>query len=132
MNLAIHNLLQDKLRFVLSVTGVALAVMLILFLLGLRQGMFRSAVIYLDHAPGSVAVMPVGVKSTNTGSGQFLSPQRVEEIAAAPGVARVTPVLQMTAIPAGWERANRVSLPSFNPMAGSKLISPTLRHSANS
>jgi len=99
VNLAIHNLLQDKLRFVLSVTGVALAVMLILFLLGLRQGMFRSAVIYLDHAPGSVAVMPVGVKSTNAGSGQFLSPQRVEEIAAAPGVARVTPVLQMTAIP---------------------------------
>ncbi len=44
MNLAIHNLLQDKLRFVLSVTGVALAVMLILFLLGVRQGMLeRSA-----------------------------------------------------------------------------------------
>jgi hypothetical protein len=41
VNLAIHNLLQDKLRFALSVTGVALAVMLILFLLGLREGMFH-------------------------------------------------------------------------------------------
>ena len=46
MNLAIHNLLQDKLRFVLSATGVALAVMLILLLLGLREGTFQSAVVH--------------------------------------------------------------------------------------
>ena len=38
MNLAVHNLLQDKLRFALSVTAVALAVMLILFLVGMREG----------------------------------------------------------------------------------------------
>lgn len=99
MNLAIRNLLQDKLRFALSVTGVALAVMLILFLLGLREGMFRSAVAYLDHAPGSVAVMPEGVKSTSAGSGQFLSPETVEEVASAPGVARATPIMLMMAIP---------------------------------
>jgi putative ABC transport system permease protein len=99
VNLAIHNLLQDKLRFVLSVTGVALAVMLILFLLGLREGMFRSAVLYLDHAPGSVAVMPAGVKSTSAGSGQFLSADKVAAIAAAPGVERATPVLLTMVIP---------------------------------
>lgn len=99
MNLAIHNLLQDKLRFALSVTGVALAVMLILFLLGLREGLFRSAVVYLDHAPGSVAVMPVGVKSTSAGSGQFLSPATVEAVGSTPGVARVTPVMLMMSIP---------------------------------
>jgi putative ABC transport system permease protein len=99
MNLAVHNLFQDKLRFVLSVTGVALAVMLILFLLGLRAGMFRSAVLYLDHAPGSVAVMPAGVKSTSAGSGQFLSPDEVAAIASAPGVERATPILLTMAIP---------------------------------
>lgn len=99
MLLALHNLLQDKLRFALSVTGVALAVMLVLFLLGLREGVFRSAVIYLDHAPGSVAVMPRGVKSTSAGSGQFLSPETVEAVASTPGVARGTPVLLMMAIP---------------------------------
>ena len=99
MNLAIHNLLQDKLRFALSVTGVALAVMLILFLLGLREGLFRSAVLYLDHVPGSVAVMPEGVKSTSAGSGQFLSPETEDAVASAPGVARVTPVMLMMAIP---------------------------------
>lgn len=99
MNLAIHNLLQDKLRFLLSVVGVALAVMLILFLLGLREGLFRSAVVYLDHAPGSIAVMPEGVKSTSAGSGQFLSAEIVGAVASTPGVASATPVLLVMVIP---------------------------------
>jgi len=99
VNLAIHNLLQDKLRFLLSVTGVALAVMLILFLLGLRAGMFRNAVIYLDHAPGSIAVMPAGVKSTSAGAGQFLSPEQVADVASTPGVKSATPILLTMAIP---------------------------------
>lgn len=99
MNLALSNLFQDKLRFTLSVIGIALAVMLILFLLGLRAGVFKSAIIYLDNVPGSVAVMPQGVKSTSAGSGQFLSPETVEAVASAPGVERATPVLVMMAIP---------------------------------
>src|SRR3990170_7586048 len=74
LNLALSNLFQDKLRFALSVIGIALAVMLILFLLGLRQGVFRSAVIYLDNTPGSVAVMPGGVNSSH-GHGRFLPPE---------------------------------------------------------
>ena len=41
--LALQNLLQDMLRLALSVLGIALALMLILFLLGLRSGIFRSA-----------------------------------------------------------------------------------------
>src|SRR3990172_7685809 len=93
LNLALSNLFQDKLRFALSVIGIALAVMLILFLLGLRAGVFRSAVMYLDNTPGSVAVMPQGVKSTSAGSGQFLPPETVDAVSSAPGVDRVTPVL---------------------------------------
>lgn len=99
MRLAIQNLLQDKTRLALSVVGVAFAVMLILFLLGLRAGMFRSAVIYLDNAPGSVVVAPAGVRSTGAGSGQFVSKETAEAVASVPGVAGVTPVLQMYAIP---------------------------------
>ena len=72
MGLALQNLAQDKLRLALSVVGVALPVMLILFMLGLRAGVFRSAVMYLDNTPGSVAVMPAGVKSTSAGSAQSL------------------------------------------------------------
>ena len=96
--LALQNLLQDTLRLALSVIGVALAVMLILFLLGLRAGIFRSAVIYLEHAPGSVVVMPKGVSSTGAGSSQFLSPATASTVASTPGVARVTPIMLVLAI----------------------------------
>src|SRR3989337_2188212 len=71
MKLALQNLLQDKLRFALSVTGIALAVMLILFLLGLREGVFRSAALYLDNAPGSVAVMRLVGYDTALGGGPW-------------------------------------------------------------
>ncbi len=99
MNLALSNLFQDKLRFALSVVGIALAVMLILFLLGLRAGVFRSAGLYLDNTPGSVAVMPSGVKSTSAGSGQFLPAETVDAVASAGGVERATPILLTMAIP---------------------------------
>lgn len=116
--LALHNLLQDKLRLALSVVGVALPVMLILFLLGLRAGALRSAVIYLDHAPGSVAVMPRGVKSTIAGSGQFLSPETADAVASMPGVARVTPVLLMMAVPELHGKKEAIKLVGYDAALG--------------
>lgn len=96
--LAMRNLVQDSLRFVLSVVAIALGVMLILFLLGLRQGVFRGTVIFLDNAPGSIVVMPAGVTSTH-GHGQFLSAETIASVSATPGVARATPiVLQLAAL----------------------------------
>lgn len=118
MNLALSNLFQDKLRFVLSVIGIALAVMLILFLLGLRAGVFRSAVIYLDNAPGSAAVMPQGVKSTSAGSGQFLPPETVSAIASKPGVGRAAPVLLMMAIPELHGKKQVIKLVGYDPALG--------------
>ena len=91
--LAVRNLLQDRLRFALSVVGVGLSLMLILFLLGLRAGALRSAVVYLDSTPGSVEVLPAGVKSTAAGSAQFLPPETAGAVASTPGAIRVTPIL---------------------------------------
>jgi putative ABC transport system permease protein len=92
-HLALRNLLQDRVRFVLSVVAVALALMLILFLLGLRAGARQSAVVYLENAPGSIAVMPPGGKNTSAGAAQFLSPEVAEAVASTEGVASVTPIL---------------------------------------
>jgi len=80
-------------RFALTVVGVGLSLMLMLFLLGLRAGALRSAVIYLDNAPGSVAVLPRGARSTSAGPAQFLAPETATAVASIPGVARVTPIL---------------------------------------
>jgi putative ABC transport system permease protein len=116
--LALQNLLQDTLRFALSVIAVALAVMLILFLLGLRAGIFRSAVIYLDNAPGSVAVMPAGVESTSAGASQLLPADTAERVADAPGVGRVTPVLLMMAIPEFHGRKEVIKLVGYDAALG--------------
>lgn len=116
--LALQNLLQDKLRFALSVVGVALAVMLILFLLGLRAGILRSAIIYLDNAPGAVAVMPAGVKNTSAGISQFLPRETADRVAAEPGVGRVTPILLMMAIPEFHGRKEVIKLIGYDVALG--------------
>lgn len=80
MSLALRNLSQDKTRFVLSVLGVALAVMLILFLFGLRAGLFRTAVSYLEHTPGSVVVLPQGGSSTTADRVLWLEDGRFKDM----------------------------------------------------
>jgi len=116
--LALSNLLQDKLRLVLSVIGVGLAVMLILFLLGLRAGMFRSAVIYLDNAPGSVVVAPPGVSSTGAGSGRLVARETADAVASTPDVAGVTPVLLMHAIPELHGKKEVIRLTGYDALLG--------------
>ena len=54
--LARRNLFQDITRLALSITGVALAVMLILLLQGFLDGMYRQIAGYLEHTPGAVVV----------------------------------------------------------------------------
>jgi putative ABC transport system permease protein len=118
MHLALSNLLQDKFRLVLSVVGVALAVMLILFLLGLRAGMFRSAVVYLDNAPGSVVVAPAGVKSTSGGTAQLVSNETAAAVATTQGVASITPVMLMYAIPELHGTKEIIRLTGYEPEGG--------------
>lgn len=118
MNLAVRNLLQDKLRFGLSVVGVALAVMLMLFLLGLRQGAYDGNSAYLAHTSGSLVVLPQGVRSTSAGSGQFLSAATVAAVASLPGVGRATPVLLNMAIPELHGRKEVIKLVGYDSALG--------------
>lgn len=56
MYLARRNLFQDKTRLALSVSGVALATMLILVLKGFLAGFNRQITAYLEHSPGSIVL----------------------------------------------------------------------------
>ncbi len=119
MSLALRNLLQDRLRFALSVVGIALSVMLILFLLGLRAGFFEGSRAYLAHSQGSVVVMPPGVENTlAAGTGQYLAGGTTEEIAGSPGVARVVPVLATRAMPELHGKKESVFLIGYDPALG--------------
>jgi putative ABC transport system permease protein len=97
MFLAGRNLFQNKTRLVLSVAGVALAIMLILILTGFRDGLYRRLAAYLDHAPGSVIVAQAGVNNFLAAS-SLLPPGTIEAARQVPGVASVTPLISQIAI----------------------------------
>ena len=117
--LALQNLFQDKLRLVLSVVGIALAVMLILFILGFRAGVLEATKAYLANSPGSVVVLSPGVKNTLAGStGQFLPAGTAETVAGNVGVARVIPVTAARLMPELHGKKESSLLIGYDPALG--------------
>jgi putative ABC transport system permease protein len=92
--------------------------MLILLLLGLREGVFRGAAAYLDNSHGSVVVLPQGVRSTASGSSRLLSPEAIQAVSNARGVASATPILLTLAIPDWHGRKQAVRLVGYEPGGG--------------
>jgi putative ABC transport system permease protein len=95
--LARRNLLKDKTRFALSVSGVALAVMLVLVLSGLLTGSYRQITGYLDHASASVVVAQEGVGNL-LGATSLLPPDTARRAATTAGAVDATPILSQFVI----------------------------------
>lgn len=90
--LAYRNLFQNKFRLALSLGGVALAVMLIVFLRGFLAGVFVQVTAYLDHTPAEWIVAQEGVANL-LGAASIL-PAGTEDMAQGlPGVEQVTPLI---------------------------------------
>ena len=92
MSLARRNLLREKTRFALSVTGVALAEMLVLLLGGFLSGIDRQISAYLDQAPGSVVVAQAGVRDLLLGT-SLLPPETGEAVDTTEGVESAASVI---------------------------------------
>lgn len=92
MSLAHRNLFQDKTRLVLSIAGVALAVMLILILKGFLAGMNRQITSYIDRSPGSIVVAQEDV--VNLLGATSLLPNGIRQrVEAIRGVDEAIPIL---------------------------------------
>ena len=88
--LAFQNLWQQKFRLALTVTGVALAMGLILLLNGFETGVYRQVTAYLDHTAADYVVAEESVK--NLLGVQSLLPGDAEALArGVPGIARRDP-----------------------------------------
>lgn len=96
MRLAARDLLRNPTRLLLSLAGVALALLLILLLDGLVRGMQRQITVYLANTPGSVVVTQVGADNLATVN-SLLPPGIEEDVQRVPGVGRVIPVLSQSA-----------------------------------
>jgi putative ABC transport system permease protein len=94
---ALRNLLQNKMRLVMSVGGVALALSLILALDAIMTGVEGRLTAYIDHSGADVFVSQAGVRNLHMVS-SWLPASVVGEVQAVPGVSAVTPIMYLTSI----------------------------------
>lgn len=117
MLLARRNLTHDRVRLFLSITGVALSVMLILLLSGYLAGIYRQSATYLENAPGSVVVAQQSVR-TFAGSSSFLTSEVLDAVRATPGVERAVPIVMQSAILELHDRKEIASLVGYDAAQG--------------
>lgn len=117
MRLALSNLTADPTRFVLSVTGVAVSVALILLLAGYRAGIYRQATAYLDNTAGSVVVAERGIRDF-LGTSSVLPMDTERTIRASAGVTQVIPVAAQFVVFERHGRKDGFFLVGYEPGSG--------------
>jgi putative ABC transport system permease protein len=88
--IARRNLVADRRRLVASVTGVGLAIMLILLLDGMWAGIKAQTRLYTDNAGADLYVLQPGMRDLDEGG--VLPMSTVEDVEAVPGVTWAEPV----------------------------------------
>ncbi len=104
IRLAFRNLFQNKARLVISVGGVALALLLILALDAVFTGVERRITAYIDYSGADIWVSQEDVFNMHMASSS-LPDSIARKVKYVPGVASVTPILYLTNnVVAGDER----------------------------
>jgi putative ABC transport system permease protein len=102
VSLARKNLLHDRLRFLITVTGVSFAVTLVFVQVGLFQGLLDKATVTIDRMGADLWVTP---RSTpNLDFAYTFSDALVHRVRSVPGVARADNLVvsfQTMALPSG-------------------------------
>lgn len=95
IRLALRNLFQNKARLIISVGGVALALLLILALDAVFTGVERRITAYIDYSGADIWVSQKDVRNMHMASSSL--PESVaRKVKYVPGVASVTPILYLT------------------------------------
>ena len=118
--LAWRNLARNRVRLLVSVGGVALALSLTLSLEAIYAGVANQLTTYVDRSGADVWVSQPGVRNLHMVA-SWLPDSVVDEVRAVDGVAEATPILYSTdTIAAGDERtvAYVIGLPADAPMGG--------------
>ncbi|MDE3096558.1 MAG: FtsX-like permease family protein [Chloroflexota bacterium] len=90
--LAVSNLVQDNVRLLISVGGVALALTLVLFFDAVFAGAQGRLTAYIDHAGADVWVSQQGVRTMHM-SASALPASVTDQVRAVPGVGEAVPIL---------------------------------------
>jgi putative ABC transport system permease protein len=105
LRLAFRNLFQNKIRLMISVGGVTLALMLLLALDAVVVGMAAQTTLYIDHSGADIFVSQEGVRNMHMASSAI--PLSVKSrVKAVPGVEAATPILYTTNVVVMGEERN--------------------------
>lgn len=96
LKLAWRNLTHEPIRIIVSIAGVALAVLLILLMSGIFAGSEEHAVIYIRNQPAPLWLMQSGVENMHMSS-SILPSDTVERVRSIPGVKDAVGVLYANA-----------------------------------
>ncbi len=95
MRLAFHNLFQSKARLLISVGGVALALLLILSLDAIMTGIEHQVTAYIDNSGADIWVSQENVRNMHMAY-SALPASVTSRVKSLPGVASATPILYLT------------------------------------
>lgn len=115
--LAWRNLVVDRVRFVLSMAGVAVSVMLMLLLRGYLDGVYQQASAYFENAPGEIVVAQAGTRNTLS-SASVLPDGTLARARSTNGVSRAIPVSFSYAILELHERKQFAFAVGYEPALG--------------
>jgi putative ABC transport system permease protein len=108
LTLASRNLFQDRLRFVASLTGIVLSVVLVMVQLGIYFGFSRMLTTVIDHTSTDLWVVSSGAKYFEDLS--LLNSGIRDSLMAVDGVAEATPVVAGFS---AWGRPDGAITPVF-------------------
>ena len=91
VRIASRNLLQDRVRFVITVVGIVISIVLVTVQMGLFLSFERMVSTMIDHAPGGLWIVPTGTKCFED-SASLDTRDRAAAL-AVPGVTAVVPVV---------------------------------------
>lgn len=94
-HLAFRNLFQNKVRLIISVGGVALALLLILSLDAIFTGVEKRITVYINNSGADIFVAQTGVRNMHMASSSLPNSVR-RKVKAVSGVDSVTPILYLS------------------------------------
>ncbi|MBX3063318.1 MAG: ABC transporter permease [Anaerolineae bacterium] len=95
LRLAMRNLFQNRVRFLISTGGAALALLLILTLNAIVTGLESQITAYIDYSGADIIVSQRDVRNLHMAT-STLPVNVVDKIRSVPGVEAVTPILYAT------------------------------------
>lgn len=93
--IALRNLFEGRTRFVISVGGVALAILLIIVLDGIVAGSIEEVAVYIENTSFDLIVSQQSVRNLHMTT-SFFPADKLDKIRKISGVKRATPILYTT------------------------------------